>query len=121
MGKKILVVDDEIEICELYKEILQENGHQVTIAADGIECGVNLLDNDSDFDAIIMDLNMPNQNGLKTIRYIKHGISKKNKEIKIIVVSALITEEIRVELEKYNVSYIDKPISEDKLLKSLED
>ncbi len=115
---RILVVDDEERLLELYKMSLESEGYEVITANSGIECGTQLFDNE-DIDAIITDLSMPEQGGLKTIKYLRHGISERNKNMKIIVVSAFISDDVRKELEKLNTICFDKPVDMEAVFEAL--
>ena len=67
--KKILVVDDEENIRELYREELEEMGYEVTIAHDGAQA-LALLDK-TKFDLVTLDMRMPEMDGIETIRKMK--------------------------------------------------
>jgi PAS domain S-box-containing protein len=58
---RILVLDDEENICEILKEFLSRDGHEVVTAGEG-ESGLELLKT-RDFDILITDLNMPGVSG----------------------------------------------------------
>jgi len=62
-GSKILVIDDEEDLRENLKYILQSKGYVVELAQDGIQ-GLEVL-NDVSPDLIILDLNMPNMDGME--------------------------------------------------------
>ena len=66
---KILLVDDDIELCALLKEYLQNEGFEVTVAHDG-QKGLELTHQNL-FDLIILDVMMPVLNGLDTLRRIR--------------------------------------------------
>jgi len=66
---KILLIDDEIEFIETLAERLELRGYISKIAGDG-ESGISMLANES-FDIAILDLMMPDLNGLDTLRQIK--------------------------------------------------
>ena len=78
---KILIVDDEQKIREVIREYSEFNGYEVEEAADGMEavslCRLN------DYDLIIMDIMMPNMDGLRTTMKIRQ-----EKNIPIILISA---------------------------------
>jgi len=68
-SRSILVVDDEVEILELLKRLLEAEGHVVITADNGIEAQA-LLDQ-RDFDLVICDLKMPGINGRELFEYLQ--------------------------------------------------
>lgn len=65
--KKVLIVDDDIEIAELLKTALdQEHKFDIRIASDPYEA-INLMLEDI-YDFVLLDWNLPKMNGLKTIQ-----------------------------------------------------
>ena len=71
MSKRILVVDDDEEMCEELADILEGEGYQVTLAYDGLQ-GKSYLES-RDFDVVLMDLKMPKLNGLEVLKWSKEG------------------------------------------------
>jgi DNA-binding response OmpR family regulator len=69
MGEKILLVDDDEEICEEIKGLLQDEGFRVTVAGDG-EAAINLFDK-KEFDLMILDLKIPGISGIEILRHVK--------------------------------------------------
>ncbi len=67
--KTILVVDDEQNIRFLYKEELEDDGYQVSVAATGEEA-LKMLDKQIP-DLIILDIKMPGMDGIEVMRKIK--------------------------------------------------
>ena len=63
---RLLIVDDEIEICNTYRDYFVKRGFQVEIAKDGQE-GLEQL-RTGEFDVAIVDLLMPKMKGLDMIR-----------------------------------------------------
>lgn len=57
----ILVVDDEPSYRKTMKRLLNTDGHNVTLAEDGID-GLRILQK-KEFDMVLTDINMPNMNG----------------------------------------------------------
>lgn len=66
--KKILLIDDEVNLRQLYKEELSDEGYNVIIAKDGFE-GVKLCEKENP-DLVIVDIRMPGMDGLETISHI---------------------------------------------------
>ena len=65
---RILVVDDEKSIRITLKEILEFEGHEITVASDGVE-GLDKVKG-GQFDAIFCDIKMPNMDGKELFSYI---------------------------------------------------
>jgi len=63
--KRILVVDDEIHICELYKSELEDEGYAVTVANSGAEALAAVEGNPPDL--IVLDVQMPGMDGIETL------------------------------------------------------
>ena len=57
----ILVVDDEPSYRKAMKRLLNTDGHNVTLAEDGID-GLRILEK-KEFEMVLTDINMPNMNG----------------------------------------------------------
>ena len=79
---KILVVDDEKNICELYKGELGECGYDVS-TANSSETALELLKNEK-FDLVILDIRMPGMDGIEALGRILN----KNDKIPVIINSA---------------------------------
>jgi CheY-like chemotaxis protein len=80
--KKILVVDDEENIRQLYKEEFEELGYEVTTVADGIQA-LAALDK-MKFDLVTLDMRMPDIDGIETLRKMK----EKNSTLPVIICTA---------------------------------
>ena len=80
--KKILVVEDDMPIRNLYKEELLDEGYNVVTAPDGV-AGYEMFKKEKP-DLVTIDLKMPNMNGLELLDKIR----KENKDIPIIIYSA---------------------------------
>jgi DNA-binding NtrC family response regulator len=66
---RILVIDDEPAIRSVVTLLLQRGGHQIVAAEDGRR-GLRILEND-DFDLLIIDIFMPEMDGLEAIRLVR--------------------------------------------------
>ena len=89
--RKILLIEDDDELRQLYKEIFIHNGFEVLEAADG-DAGVNeaLINRP---DAIILDLMMPRQGGLGALRVLRSNPESRN--VPIFVMTALPDQKYR--------------------------
>ena len=74
MATKILVVDDDSNICELLKIFLENEDYQVKTAADGLE-GVNLFKT-YDPDLVLLDIMLPKKDGWQVCREIREISAK---------------------------------------------
>src|SRR5438874_12895654 len=68
---QILVVDDEAAVRESLRRALALEGYDVELAADGAEALYRLDTGDVQPDAIVLDLLMPNVDGLETARRLR--------------------------------------------------
>lgn len=59
--KRILIVDDDVDLCSMYKELLETQGYSVTTAPNGVEALRQIMKDE--IDAIICDLMMPHMAG----------------------------------------------------------
>jgi DNA-binding NtrC family response regulator len=82
MKKRVLVVDDEEGIRLLYKEELEEEGCEVTLAASGEEA-IEKLESDS-IDLVLLDIKMPGMDGVEVLRKVK----EKWKDLPVILCTA---------------------------------
>ncbi|NVN93557.1 MAG: response regulator, partial [Desulfuromonadales bacterium] len=79
--KKVLIIEDDLDIAELERDYLQLNGYHTEIVQDG-ETGLKKALSGR-FDIIVVDLMLPGKHGFEIIREIR-----KKHEIPIVVVSA---------------------------------
>lgn len=75
MKKRILVVDDDLYIREIYEEVLKNAGYDVESAKDGEEGLAKLKE--GGYDLILLDVRMPKLDGIQVIEALTHHQSKK--------------------------------------------
>jgi len=80
--KKILVVDDEENIRQLYREEFEEMGFEVTTVPDGAQALVKM--DAAKFDLVTLDMRMPDMDGIETLRKMK----EKDSALPIIICTA---------------------------------
>ena len=106
----ILVVDDDREIRELLGKFLDQHGHRVTTAADGVEMRKAL--EDWSVDLIVLDLMLPGEDGLTLCRNLRA-----ESDIPVIMLTAMGEDVDRiVGLEMGADDYIAKPFNPRELL-----
>lgn len=100
----VLVIDDDLQICELLTDTFEEYGYQVVSVQNGQDA-VTLLQTRQDFALIFLDLILPDINGLVLLQRLKNLI-----RAPIIMLSGLNSEsDVVVGLEMGADDYIAKP------------
>ena len=72
MQKNILIIDDDEELCEELKEILETEGYAVDLSLDGKE--VHTVLSTKRYDLILLDIKLPDITGEKLLLYIKDSM-----------------------------------------------
>jgi DNA-binding NtrC family response regulator len=116
MAKRILIVDDEVDMLELLKRIIEDKTpYRVVTTPDPLEVP-QLLD-EAPFDLMITDLRMPGQNGIELLE----KVHKKYESLPVMVITAYGTIETAVEaMQKGAFSYITKPFKKEEILLGIE-
>jgi DNA-binding response OmpR family regulator len=113
MAKRILVVDDDENILNLERTILEQKGFEVTGAQGGAEALKILAE--KAFDLVLLDVMMPEVDGFTVCRRIKEDA--RLKDIPVIFLTAKGGGEALAEgFESGAVMYINKPFTANKLL-----
>jgi DNA-binding response OmpR family regulator len=113
---KLLIVDDEVEICEFLKSFFEDRDFQVAVAHDGAKA----LEQATLFipDVVLLDIQMPGMDGLQTLKKLKETHPK----MKVIMVTAVETQEKIEEAMRLGAdNYITKPLSLEYLEKDVQD
>lgn len=104
---KVLCVEDEHFISELYMRALSKAGFDVTMVLDGVE-GLKQAQTDQ-FDVILLDIMLPQMNGIDVLRTLRDPAKTKPVHGKIIITTNLDqTEDARAEIEKQADGYLIK-------------
>ena len=116
-GKNILIAEDNELNAEIAMTVLKENGIQAECVADGKACVENLAQKPEDYyDAILMDIQMPNMNGYEAAKKIRSMDGRRSK-IPIIAMTANAFEEDKQRaIESGMNAHIGKPIDIKKLV-----
>jgi two-component system, OmpR family, copper resistance phosphate regulon response regulator CusR len=108
---RILVVEDQPKMAALVKRGLQEVGYAVDLAEGGTSA--EMLTSENEYDLVILDVMLPDQNGLDTARHLRRD----GFEGPILMLTALSTTKDKVNgLDAGADDYLTKPYSFDELL-----
>jgi len=120
LGKvKILVIDDEEDICHFSKSILEKTGKFEVLTSTDALAGINLAKTHKP-DLILLDINMPGMDGGAVAQNLRE--SKSTSEIPIVFLTALLR---KVEAEENTGKigghfFIAKPVEPKELVKKIE-
>jgi CheY-like chemotaxis protein len=124
MGKKILIVDDEVEQIEYASTVLEASGYTPIMAMDGKE-GMKKVKAEKP-DLILMDIMMPERGGIGMYQDLKHDEETKN--IPVIIVTGIARggdfNDLIVRQDQDIPApdgYIEKPMNADVMLKMVSD
>lgn len=115
---RILLVEDNAVNQMLASAILKKGGHKVEVAADGVEA-VDAVQSQP-FDAVLMDIQMPEMDGLEATRRIRSLDNPEQSNIYIIAMTANALMGDREKCISAGMNdYLPKPIDQKKLLSAL--
>ncbi len=107
----ILIVDDDVNVCQSLSRILSRKGYK-TIEANTVAKGLQLFTH-NDIDATLLDMMLPDGDGIETARQM----TEQKSYIPIIVLSAYGTITRAVEATKAGVyDFLEKPVERDRIL-----
>ena len=113
----ILIVDDEVAICEIIKTTLETYNYRVMIARDGIEAIAVYVQHKKEINLVLIDIMMPSMDGATAIRTLQ----QMNPQVKIIAMSGLVSNEALAQSSNSSIQgFLTKPFSADELLNTLE-
>lgn len=103
--KRILIIEDDINIAELERDYLQLNGYSADIVQDGAKGLKKALN--CNYDVIIVDLMLPNKSGYEIIKEIRDKL-----DVPVVVVSAKSEDIDKIRGLEYGADdYLTKPFS----------
>jgi DNA-binding response OmpR family regulator len=118
MPKKIVYIEDDLEMTYLIKMILERKGYEIISINDGME-GFEIIEREKP-DLVLLDLMMPNIDGWDIYHQLKSN--ETTKQIPVIIISAKaqpIDKVLGLQIAKVN-NYISKPFRPQELLESIE-
>ena len=113
MSDRVLVVDDNPKNLQVIAALLSENNYKVEVALNGTTA-IKWLKSET-FDAILLDIMMPEMNGFETCEIIKQDRTNENVPV-IFLTARHDIESITEGFEKGGVDFITKPFNQKELL-----
>ena len=106
MKKRVMIVDDDPMLQELFSIGLESEGYEVAQAANGME-GQRLIEKE-EYDLIVLDLLMPVMDGKHFINWLRR---EKMQQTPVLILSSMINEEVKKELEVFaSIDVVCKPV-----------
>lgn len=114
--KRVVIVDDSDFSVLIIKDILEKNGFEVVGHAGSLEEVISVV-SETKPDLVTMDITLPGTNGFECTK----EIHKINKDIKIVIVSSMMDDEMLKKAKDYDVSgYVQKPIDEEEFILTIQ-
>jgi len=113
-GKTVLLVDDDMRNIYSLTSILEQEGLNVICAYDGVEA-LEKLNETGTFDLVLMDIMMPNMNGIEAIQHIRRKPEWKHLPVIAVTAKAMSGDRERC-MEAGASDYLTKPVNVDQLI-----
>ena len=113
-GKRVLIVDDDVRNIFALTSVLEQYDMAI-VSADNGRDAIQMLDNGKVVDVVLMDIMMPEMDGLDTTREIRRIPTCKNLPIIAVTAKAMKGDRDRC-LEAGAWDYLSKPVDTDQLL-----
>lgn len=105
--RKILCIEDELFISELYVRALTRAGYEVDVELDG-QKGLAAVQTDT-YDIVLLDLMIPTITGIEVLRALRDPAKTPNLHAKVIITTNLEQrEDVRADIERQADGYIVK-------------
>ena len=111
----MLVADDTLLNRFILEKALGKQGARITHASDGLEVVECLRANANDYDAVLMDVQMPGMDGLEATRLIRTELGLTNLPI-IALSGGVMPEEKQAAIDAGMNEFMNKPVELDKLI-----
>lgn len=107
---KILIADDDTDLCDFLREELNEAGFTATTVNNGADAIVLIAE--QSFDLVLLDMLMPGLNGIQTIRVLR----KVAPDLPILGLTGYVGRGYMAEAAEYGVTCLSKPVIVDDLI-----
>jgi len=113
---KVLIADDDKELCQLLRAVLLSQGHEVLFAFDAMQALT--VARDSTPDVIVLDINMPGGTGVGALEKIK--INMKTSTIPVLVITASTSEQHSTTMKQIGAAeFMQKPLDLDEFIEAI--
>jgi len=114
--KRVLLVDDDVEIVESMKTVLESKGYEILVARDGNQ-GIVLAEQENP-DLVVLDMMMPKRSGFLVLERLRRS---RPVPLRVIMITANEGSRHKAYAEMLGVDdYIRKPFAMDRLLESVQ-
>jgi len=104
---KVLIADDDKNLCQLLSAILRSQGHDVLFAFDAVQTLTAAKDKSPD--VIVLDINMPGGTGVGALEKLK--INMKTSMIPVLVITASTDEQLHRKIKQLGAAeFMQKPL-----------
>lgn len=115
-GKRVLLVDDDVEIMESMRTVLESKGYEILVARDGNQ-GLVMAESENP-DLVVLDMMMPKRSGFLVLERLRRS---RPVPMRVIMITANEGSRHKAYAEMLGVDdYIRKPFAMDRLLDSVE-
>ena len=115
-GLSILLAEDNKINSYAAKSLLEQDGHSVVVATNGQEAVNAVIDSNNTFDVILMDIHMPEVDGIEACRRIRALEDEDKREIPIIALTANIMQDEKQKCIDVGMNaFITKPFTPERL------
>jgi PAS domain S-box-containing protein len=109
-GLRVLAVEDQAEMLESLRQMLEEQGACVTTAASGVEALEALRTHPGDFDAMVSDIGMPTIDGYELIRRVRNELGLGTDRLPAVALTAYARDEDRERALQFGFqAHLSKP------------
>jgi DNA-binding response OmpR family regulator len=114
---KVLIADDDRDLCQLLRAVLRSRGHEVIFAFDAAQA-LNVA-RTSTPDVIVLDINMPGGTGVGALEKLK--INMKTSMIPVLVITASTDEQLSTTMQQIGAAeFMQKPLDMEEFCEALQ-
>ena len=117
LGNKILLVEDDADLAELFSQALTRGGYTVDKFTNPVEACSSFEVNPTKYRLVISDVRMPEMTGLQLVK----KINEINKDVKVLLMSAFELNSMGSDLKELTIeAFLEKPMHVNQLLSVVE-